>query len=198
MKARYPLTALSVIACLGLLPGQSPRAAAADAYKIDKVHSSIMFRIKHGDFGYVYGRFNDLGGNFTLDETNPANSTLEVEIKADSVDTNNADRDKHLKGADFFNAKEFPKITFKSKQVKALDNKNYEVTGDLTLHGVTKSVTAKVEFVGKGKDFKGTQRAGLETIFVIKRSDFGMDFGIKMNALGDEVRIALAVEGTRP
>lgn len=170
-------------------------AARADTYKVDPIHSSILFRVKHLGVGYIYGRFNDCGGTFTFDEKNPAGSSFAVEVKATTLDTNNAARDLHLKGPDFFNVKEFPTIAFKSTQVKQLDGQNYEAAGNLTLLGVTKPVTVKLERVGSGKDPRGTFRTGFESIFTIKRADFGMKF--MSGAIGDEVRIIVAIEGTK-
>jgi len=116
-------------------------------------------------------------------------------VKADSLDSANADRDKHLKGPDFFNVKQFPTLAFKSTRVRALGDKDYEVTGDLTFHGVTRPVTVKLERIGTGKGMRGETRTGFEATFAIKRSDFGMKYLIP--AVGDEVRIIAAVEGIR-
>jgi polyisoprenoid-binding protein YceI len=185
---RLPLLA----ALLGLiLLGSAP--ARAESFKLDPVHSSLIFRIKHLGVGYIYGRFNDFSGSFAFDK-DPARCALSAEIKVASIDSNNATRDKHLRSADFFNVKEFPKITFKSTRVRVLDARTYEVTGNLTLHGVTKSVTARLERIGTGKDpFTKGVRTGFETTFTLKRSDFGMKF--MTGAIGDEVRITLAAEG---
>jgi polyisoprenoid-binding protein YceI len=176
----------------GLVLAWSAAPARAENYKIDPTHSSLIFRVKHMGVGHIYGRFNDFSGSFSFEGKGGA---LEVEIKAVSVDTNNKDRDAHLRKADFFNAPEFPKIAFKSTSVKALNALNYEVTGNLTLHGVTKSVTAKLERIGTGKGPRGAVISGFETTFTLKRSDFGMKFGVP--AIGDEVRITLAAEGIR-
>jgi polyisoprenoid-binding protein YceI len=170
-------------------------APAADMYKVDGVHSMVLFRVKHFGVGYIHGRFNAVAGTFTWDEANPAGSSLEMEVKADSVDTGNPQRDQHLKGPDFFNAKEFSTIAFKSTQVRQLDAHNYEVTGDLTLHGTTRPVTVKLEHVGSGKDPFGGFRTGFETTFTIKRSEFGMKK--LLEGVGDEVRVTAAFEGTR-
>lgn len=181
------------VAFLGLVLA-SP-AAAADTYKVDPVHSAILFRIKHMNIGYIYGRFNTYSGSFAFDERTPGECSLNMEVQVGSIDSGNDKRDTHLKGPDFFNGKEFPKIAFKSTSMKALDAKTYEVTGDLTLHGVTKSVTAKLERIGTGKGPDGKERTGFESTFTIKRSDFGMKYMLK--AIGDEVRVTLAVEGVR-
>jgi polyisoprenoid-binding protein YceI len=174
-----------------LLGGSS--AHAADTFTVDPVHSSLLFRVKHLNCGHIYGRFNQFSGTFALDDKNPADCKLEMEVKIDSLDTANADRDKHVKGPDFFNAKEFATMSFKATSFKANDEKNYEVTGDLTIHGVTKQVTVKLERLGTARDPMGKMRSGWETTFSINRSDFGMKFGIPL--ISDEVRIIAAMEG---
>jgi polyisoprenoid-binding protein YceI len=192
MKARL----LTAAALLGLLPlpGLLPRAGA-DTFKVDPVHSALVFRVKHLGVGYFYGRFNDLTGTVTLDEKNPADASFQLQVKADSVDTGQAKRDNHLKSPDFFNAKEFPTISFRSKQVKPLKGGALEVTGDLTLHGVTKSITVKVKRVGSGNDPFGKFRAGFETDFLIRRSDYGMNF--MPQALGDDIWLLVGFEAIR-
>jgi polyisoprenoid-binding protein YceI len=185
---------LTFILGLGLLlAGAEP--ARADNYKVDPMHSSLIFRTKHFGIGHIYGRFNEFSGTFRLNEQNPADGALQMEIKAASVDTAIDKRDAHLKGPDFFNVKQFPTISFKSTKFKKLDDSSYEVTGDLTLHGVTKPVTVKLERIGSAKDPMGGYRTGLETTFTIKRTDFDMKFGLE--GVADEVRITLAVEGVR-
>ena len=177
-----------------VLFANSSAVRAADTFTIDPIHSSLLFRVKHLNVGHIYGRFNQFSGSFAFDDKTPADCKLEMEVKIDSLDTANADRDKHLKGPDFFNAKEFTTMTFKATSMKASDEKNYEVTGDLTIHGVTKQATVKLERIGTGKDPRsGKPRSGWETTFTIKRGDFGMKYGIP--AIGDEVRIIVAVEG---
>jgi polyisoprenoid-binding protein YceI len=171
----------------------SARAIGADDHVVDNVHSSIVFRVKHNNVTYFYGRFNELSGSFRFDDSDPADSMLEIEIKTESVDTNNKNRDKHLKSPDFFNAKEFPKITFKSTKVKRTDGNMYRVTGDLHVHGVSRPVTADVEFVGSATDRRGRKVAGYEAVLTIKRSEFGMDYAL--NGIGDEVRIMAGIEG---
>ena len=170
-------------------------ARAAEPYKVDPVHSMVVFRIKHFGVGNIYGRFNEVAGDFTWDDANPAGITLDVHVKAESEDTNFAKRDQHVKGPDFLNAREYPDIAFKSTQVRPLDANTYEVTGNLTLHGVTRPLTVKLEHVGAGKDPLGMYRQGLETTFVIRRSDFGIK--ALPEGVGDEVRITVAIEGIR-
>jgi polyisoprenoid-binding protein YceI len=169
--------------------------AHADTYKIDPVHSSILYRVKHFGASYSYGRFNDCSGHFTIDDTNPSADRFDLTVKVDSLDSNNKNRDTHLKSPDFFNAKEFPAMTFKSTQVQKIDDQNLDVQGDLTIHGVTRPVTFRVERTGVGKDPRGNVRAGLETVLTIKRSDYGMNF--MLQGVGDDVRIIVSLEGVR-
>lgn len=184
--------------CLLMLIGMAGMfqlADAADTYEVDASHSMIIFRAKHMGVSYNYGRFNEFSGNLAVDETDAANSMIELEVKAASVDTGNEKRDQHLRSPDFFNAKQFPVITFKSTEVKKVDEDTLEVTGDLGLHGVKKSVTVEVAITGKGKNQQGTALIGFETTFTIKRSEFGMDYGI--GAVSDDIRITVSVEGMK-
>jgi polyisoprenoid-binding protein YceI len=168
----------------------------ADQYAVDPVHSSVLFRIHHAHVGQLWGRINDPAGTFTLDEADPTKSSFDVAVKVDNIDTHNAQRDTHLKSPEFFNEKQFPTITFKSTAVrKGAAANTLEVTGDLTLHGVTKSVTAAVEITGKGPFPPGVQRAGVEAVFTIKRTDFDMKNLVGM--VGDEVRLIVGLEGIK-
>jgi polyisoprenoid-binding protein YceI len=190
MYQRVPGLVLTVVLALSA----AAPARAADNYTIDPVHSSVTFKIGHLGISSIYGRFGDVAGGFTLDADDAGKSLFGLSIKTESIDTNNADRDKHLRGPDFFNVKQFPTISFKSTSVKAIKD-GYEVTGDLTLHGETKPVTFKL-MGGKKAEFpKGTQRTGFTTELTIKRSDFGMDKFSEM--LSDEVVIGIGFEGTK-
>lgn len=164
-------------------------------YAVDNIHSSVIFRIKHLNVSYTYGRFNQISGSFLLDSADPSKSTLTVEIKTDSIDTNSADRDKHLKGPDFFNVKQFPTSTFKSTSVKAGEGGKFEVTGDLTMCGVTRPVTFTLTKTGEGESPFKDHRQGFEANFTIKRSDFGIKFMPEM--LEDSVWLLISVEGAR-
>lgn len=167
----------------------------AETYKVDPVHSSNWFRIKHLNVTYFYGRFSEVAGTYTLDEANPAGSSFDIQIKTESIDTHNDARNKHLKSADFFDAEKYPEISFKSTSVKKTGEKEYEVKGDLTLHGVTKPLTVKVEYTGAGPGMKGEYRSGFETTFDIERSDFGMN--TMQGPLGDDVPLTVSIEGIR-
>ena len=178
-------------AAIALAGPGARRAAAADSYQLDPMHSSVAFKIQHVGISWVQGRFDDVSGACTIDKDDPAKSSFEMAIKTASVDTNVAQRDEHLRSPDFFDAKQFPAITFKSTAVKKADD-GYAVTGDFTLHGVTKSITLTL-VGGKEAEFpKGTQRIGFITELKLKRSDYGMDKMIP--AVGDEVRIFISVE----
>ena len=175
-------------------PGSVQLAAAADMYEIDTAHSMVLFRAKHKGVSYNYGRFNEFTGKITMDETDASNSTIEFEVKTASVDTANQKRDQHLRSPDFFSAKQFPVITFKSTKVKTKENEEgiLEVTGDLELLGVKKSITVDVEITGKSKGRDGESLIGFESIFTIKRSEFGMTYGI--GNVSDDVRLIVTIE----
>src|SRR5271154_6211492 len=148
--------------------------ALADSYAIDPVHSTTVFRIKHLNTAYVYGRFDGPEGTVNYDPAAPEQTTFDVTLQAAKIDTGNDQRDNHLKSPAFFNAKEFATLTFKSTGVKKGDDTTLEVTGDLTIHGVTKSVTVKVDVTGMGKDPKGNPVVGFESTFVVNRNDYGI------------------------
>lgn len=171
------------------------QARAADKYAVDPVHSSSVFRIKHANAAYFWGRFNEPAGSFVLDEADVSKSTFAITISVNNVMTGNAKRDAHLKSPDFFNAKQYPAITFKSTSVKKGEENKLEVTGDLTMHGVTKSITAPVELTGKGEFPAGRVRAGIEAMLVVKLSDFEIK-GMP-GALSDEVKVIVALEGMK-
>ena len=199
------MTPRTISPMMGLVPGLAlltcvpQMATAADAYKVDAVHSTAIFRVKHLDASYAYGRFDAISGTFTLDEQDPTKSAFDIQVKADSVDTNDPKRDQHLKGADYFNVKQFPTLSFKSQSVKKAGANTYDVAGELTMHGVTKPVTVKIETSGPVKKpamMGAGYIAGFEAHLAVKRSDFGMKGGAGM--LGDEVRVIVSAEGGRP
>jgi polyisoprenoid-binding protein YceI len=166
---------------------------AAD-YEIDPVHSGINFKIAHMGISWIYGRFDGFSGNFSLDPSNPAASSFAMTIKADSIDTNNKKRDEHLSSPDFLNVKQFPAMEFKTTAVKAVEE-GYQVTGDFTMHGVTKPVTLTLKG-GRTAEFPpGTKRTAFVTQFTLKRSDFGIDKFKEM--LGDEVYVDISFEAVQ-
>lgn len=190
-------TALIVTSLAGVaVAAKSPAPAVstqADAYTVDGGHSSVVFKIKHQKVANFYGRFNDVSGSFLIDAAAPEASKFDVKIVADSVDTASEKRDQHLKSADFFSVKEFPEITFKSASTKKVSEGVYEVTGELSFRGVTKTITAKVADTGTGEGRGGSKIAGIEATFTIKRSEFGMNY--MPGGLGEEVDLIVALEG---
>lgn len=170
----------------------STGVASAEAYKVDPIHSFVMFKIGHMNTGWVWGRFNSPTGTFNLDAANPQNSQFDVTLQVESIDTANKDRDAHLRSNDFFHAEEHPTITFKSTGVEKVDDNTLKVTGDITLLGQTKPVTVEIK-TGNPVEAQGARRIGLQGTFTIQRSDFGMD-GM-LNAIGDEVELHVALEG---
>ena len=169
--------------------------AATENFGVDPVHSSIVFRVKHLGISYVYGRFHNPQGAIQFDEKEPSKGFLEVQVKAAEINTDNKDRDKHLRSPDFFDVTKYPTISFKSKSIKKLDDETYEVVGDLNLHGITRSITIKLLRTGSGDDPWGGYRVGAETTFTVKRSDFGMT--TMLGIVGDEVRLTISIEAIR-
>jgi polyisoprenoid-binding protein YceI len=167
--------------------------AGAGEYAVDPAHSAAVFRASHLGLSWTYGRFKGLSGTFAVDAQSPAETHFELSAKADSIDTDNAQRDQHLKSPDFFNAKQFPAITFKSTAAKPVEG-GYEVDGELTLHGATRPLTILLKG-GRSAEFpRGVQRTGYVGEFTIKRSEFGMDK--MLGAVGDEILVHLSFEGT--
>jgi polyisoprenoid-binding protein YceI len=168
-----------------------------DLYEIDTTHSMIIFRAKHNGVSYNYGRFNEFTGEIMIDARAVPESMVTFEVKAASVDTGNEKRDQHLRSSDFFSAKQFPLITFKSTKVREKAGKEdvLEVTGDLELHGVKKSITVDVEVTGRAKGGEGESLIGFESTFTIKRSEFGMTYGA--GAVSDDIRLTVTIEANQ-
>jgi polyisoprenoid-binding protein YceI len=190
MRRRF-FSALLAALVLSLF-GSAP--IRADDYVIDGMHSGVTFKISHLGLSWIYGRFDGFSGEFSIDPQDPGKNTFDLTIKAETIDTNNAKRDEHLRSPDFFNVKQYPVMTFKTTSVKAT-NGGFDVTGDFTMHGVTKSITFPLVGGQKAEFPKGVQRTGYSTELTLKRSEFGMDKFAE--ALGDEVRIAISFEGTK-
>jgi polyisoprenoid-binding protein YceI len=196
-SAGHRLAAVVGLAIAAGAAGLALAAGGADSYVLDPAHTSATFRIEHLGISWVAGRFDDISGKCAIDKSDPTQSTFEVAIKAASIDTNQAQRNEHLRSKDFFNVKEFPEMTFKSTSVKKASDADgvYEVTGDFTMHGVTKPVTFLLRGGKEAELPKGAQRIGFFTEFSLKRSDYGMD---KMpTAIGDAVKIAVSFEAVK-
>src|SRR2546426_1554355 len=152
----------------------SAAAFAADTFVIDKNHSEAIFQVRHM-VSRVSGRFDDFTGTINVDRANPSVSSVEFTIKAPSIDTGVAPRDNDLRGANFFEVDKYPEITFKSTSIKPSGKKDvYDVTGAFTMHGVTKTITIPVEFLGFAKDPQGKERAGFVAHTTLNRQDYGI------------------------
>ncbi|WP_329221365.1 YceI family protein [Streptomyces sp. NBC_01485] len=153
-------------------------------YSIDPVHSTIGFVARHAMVTNVKGKFSDFTGSLHLDGTDPARSTASIDVRMDSVDTGSADRDGHLKSADFFKTDEFPAMTFRSTSAQALGDDGYRVTGDLSILGVTKPLTIDLEFNGSATDPYGNERVGFEGRAEILRSEWGLTWNAALETGG--------------
>jgi polyisoprenoid-binding protein YceI len=169
-------------------------------YTIDAAHSTLGFVARHAMVTKVRGAFNEFEGSATLDGDNPANSTATVTIKVASIDTRNEQRDAHLRGNDFFAMDEYPEITFVSTGV-TVDGGSFNLTGDLTVKGVTKSVTVPFEYEGSSKDPFGATRAGFSGSLVINRKDYGVSFNAPLETGGllvsDKITLELDISAVK-
>lgn len=176
--------------------------AATESFVIDRNHSEATFQVRHL-VSRISGKFDDFAGAISVDRTNPALSSVEFTIKTTSINSGNADRDKHLRTADFFEVEKFPEITFKSTSIKATSNKNmYDVTGPFTMHGVTKTITIPVEFLGFMKGPRGRDVAGFTAKTTLNRKDYGIVWNRALDAgstlLSDDVGIVVNIEAGVP
>ena len=187
---RTTATALALAAGLAT----AGQAIAAD-YTLDTpgMHAAVNFRANHLGYSFVTGRFDTFTGSFSFDKEKPADSKVSIEIDAASVNTNHDKRDEHLRSADFFDAANHPKATFISTSVTPTGDSTADVTGDLTIRGVTKEVTLQVTYIGEGKDPWGGYRAGFTGTTEITPADFGMPHGVAKAP----VQIMIEAEGTR-
>lgn len=169
-------------------------AVAAQSFAIDTVHSQVVFRLTHLNVAAFWGRINDPTGSFTLDGDSVS---FDIKLDMNKIDTAHKGRDDHLRRADFFNSVEFPSATFKSTGSTKTGANTWDITGDLTIRGITKPITAKVTKIGEADvgERMGGYKAGIEAEFTINRMDFGVSYG--PNALGQDVRIIVALEGAR-
>jgi polyisoprenoid-binding protein YceI len=185
-----PIALLAANAPAPQAPAASAPATASETWTIDDVHSMALFRVQHMGAGMFWGRFDGVTGTITTGEGSVA---FDVTIDTGSVSSGNDKLNGHLKSPDFFSVKEFPTMTFKStKAVRGADGM-WDVTGDLTMHGVTKPVTAKVEQTGRMKG-RGGEAIGFEAIFTVDRSQFGMNYGVEKGAIGKDVRVIVGLE----
>lgn len=174
--------------------------SAVSTWTIDPAHSLVELAVKHMMFSTVKGRFANVAGTITLDESNLANSTVSAQIDAASIATGEANRDGHLRSADFLDVESFPSITFESTGVVARGGQAFVIVGNLTLHGVTEEVTLEAEMAGKGVDPWGGQRAGFAATTSISRKEFGLTWNQGLETGGvlvsDQVKISLEIQAT--
>lgn len=172
-------------------------ATTLRTHQIDKAHSEVTFQVRHL-LTRVRGRFSDFAGTITFDEEQPERSSAELTIQAASVDTNQPDRDQHLRAADFFDVEHFPTLTFKSRAVARVSQNRFAVTGDLTVRGITREVVLPAEYLGRAGDPWGNERVAFEIELTINRKDFGLTWNAALETggllVGDEVKIAIAVQ----
>lgn len=171
---------------------------AAIKWDIDHSHSTVGFRIKHMVIARVNGTFEQWSGTLTLDPDNLADSSVEVSIDAASIDTHNAERDAHLRSADFFNVENYPRITFRSTSVEVVDGTELRVNGDLTIHGVTLPVVLGVEYGGRVVDPWGNDRIGFTAMTKVDRKDFGLTWNAALETggvlVGETVDVTIELE----
>jgi polyisoprenoid-binding protein YceI len=188
------LPRLSLLAAVASLAVAGPVCAADYVIDTDKSHASINFRIKHLGYSWLTGRFDDFNGTFAFDDAKPEASKVKVEIDTDSINSNHAERDKHLRSKDFLDTATYPKAVFESTAVK-MNGDKATIVGNLTLHGVTKEIEIAAEPVGGGEDPWGGYRQGFVGTTTLPLKDFGIDYDL--GPVSQEVELTLNVEGIR-
>jgi len=175
----------------------SATATAVKTIAIDKTHSEATFQVRHL-VTKVRGRFTDLGGSIAFDEASPEASAVTFTIQAASIDTGTPDRDAHLRSADFFHVEQYPAITFVSTAIRARGGNEFDVTGDLTMRGVTKRITLPVSYLGTARDPWGKEKIGFETETTINRKDYGLVWNAALETggflVGDDVKISVSIQ----
>lgn len=171
------------------------------AYTIDPTHSEIGFSVRHAMVTTVRGQFAEYDGKLQLDGSNPSASTAEVTIKVVSIDTNQEQRDGHLRTGDFFDAETHPEITFTSTAAEQVDAETYRLTGDLTIKGTTKPVTIDFTFNGSAKDLYGNERVGFEGSTTINRTDWGLSYNAALETggvlIGEKVKLSFDISAIK-
>lgn len=183
----------SALVALALTFAGASQASAAK-WNLDGAHAFALFKVMHMGIAPAFGQFVKIGGNLDFDPADPAATKLSVEIDAESVFSGNKKRDDHLKGPDFFNAKQFPKLTFESTGWKKTGDDTYEVTGNMTMVGKTQPMTISVTRSGMGKDPWGNDRVGMTANVSIDRSLFGINWGLDNGGAGKMVDLMLSFE----
>lgn len=171
--------------------------AVATTFRVDLSHSEANFQVRHL-LGKVRGRFSDFSGEIEFDPARPEEASVAFTIQAGSIDTNQPDRDKHLRSDDFFAVDQFPTLTFVSRAIKAKGGAEYDVTGDLSIRGVTRSIVLPVSYLGSAKDPWGNQRLAFEAETTINRKDYGLNWNAVLETggfiVGDDVRVSITLQ----
>ncbi|KYD11688.1 YceI family protein [Heyndrickxia sporothermodurans] len=171
-------------------------------WTVDTAHSSIDFSVKHMMVSKVKGAFQQFNASVEADPTDLTTANIDFNIDVASIDTRNSDRDNHLRSADFFDVENYPTMTFKSTNITKTDDDEYKVTGDVTLHGVTRSETFSVTFEGLAKDpMSGAEKVGFSATGKLKRSDYGLTWNAALETggvlVGDEIKVAIEIEAAK-
>lgn len=192
MKNKLIALMSSAVIALMALP------ASADTYKVDTegMHAFIQFRVKHLGYSWLYGRFNEFSGTFDYDEKSKTLNNINVLIDVDSLNTNHAERDKHIRSDDFLHTAKHPTSSFKVTSAQVIDGKGV-LLGDLTMLGVTKEVSFDVEFIGGGEDPWGGYRQGFQAEASIQPADFGLPIADKLGKEAASVDLIISIEGIR-
>jgi polyisoprenoid-binding protein YceI len=176
----------------------APAEAGVTTWSIDPAHTHVEFAVRHLMITTVKGRFTDVSGTVRMHDNDIAKSEVEININAASIDTREAQRDAHLRSADFLDVEKYPEITFRSKRIADVDGDQFKLVGDLFIHGVTREVTLDVTSEGRARDPWGGERAGFSAKTKIKRGDFGLTWNQSLETggvlVGDEVKVSLEVE----
>jgi polyisoprenoid-binding protein YceI len=194
IKIKPLLTAFAVALAI-----QLPAHAAEETYDFDikGQHAFIQFKVKHLGYSWLIGRFNTFNGSYTVDDSHPEKSHVNVEIDVASLDSNHAERDKHLRSADFFDVATYPKATFVSTNYEDKGFGKGVLTGNLTLRGTTQKITIPVTQIGKGLDPWGGFRRGFEGATTLSLSDYNMKKALMLGPSADKVELFLSIEGVR-
>lgn len=199
MRVLTRTIAIAVLSLSVLVVSNIQSQAEVKEYVIDQDHSAVIFKVRHLAISTVTGRFDIFEGSYTFDSDDISNSTVETTIQVASVNTNEKDRDDHLRSNDFFDVEKYPTIIFKSKEIKNVDGNDFEIVGDLTIHGVTKEVTLDAVYEGSATDPRGNERTGFVADGKINRKDFGMTWNKALElggvVVGEEVRFTLEIQG---
>lgn len=172
-------------------------SATTRTYEIDKAHSEAIFQVRHL-ISRVRGRFSDFEGTIEFDEQNSENSKVNFTVHTKSVDTNQPDRDTHLRSEDFFAVEQFPTLTFHSTRITRRGENQYDVAGDLTMRGVTRNIVLPVEYLGKAKDPWGNDKLAFEAEVTLNRKEFGLNWNAALEAggflVGDDVKVNISIQ----